>query len=55
VPTTKRDPTKRSAERIPGIINRLRKETRAATKLDFERAAELQDEVRELEAWATGV
>ena len=39
--------------KIPDIIRRLRREMRsAAEKLEFERAAELRDRVRELEDWA---
>lgn len=37
---------------IPKTIDRLRKEMRsAATKLEFEVAAELRDQIRDLEAW----
>jgi len=40
-------------ERIPQIIDKLRKEMRAAAaKLEFERAAELRDRIKELEKWA---
>ena len=39
--------------RLSATIQRLRREMRAAAeKLDFERAAELRDQVRELEDWA---
>jgi excinuclease ABC subunit B len=39
-------------KRIPQILDRLRKEMRgAAAKLEFERAAELRDRIRDLERW----
>jgi excinuclease ABC subunit B len=41
---------------LPGTLNRLRREMRAAAEaLDFERAAELRDRIRELEQWAMQV
>ena len=41
-----------SVERIPQILTRLRKEMKgAATKLEFERAAELRDRIQDLERW----
>ena len=40
------------ADQVPRLIQKLRKEMRAAaTQLEFERAAELRDQVRDLEAW----
>ena len=45
-----------TVERLPGTIKRLRNEMkRAAQKLDFERAADLRDRIRELESWAIEV
>jgi len=45
-----------SAERLPGTIERLRREMKeAAKRLEFERAAELRDHIRELEQWATAL
>jgi excinuclease ABC subunit B len=40
------------ADKVPKLVVTLRKEMRkAATKLDFERAAELRDQIRDLEAY----
>ena len=40
------------ADKVPQLVVKLRKEMRnAAAKLEFERAAELRDQVRDLEAW----
>jgi excinuclease ABC subunit B len=40
------------ADKIPKLVVTLRKEMRtAATQLDFERAAELRDQIRDLEAF----
>jgi excinuclease ABC subunit B len=40
-------------ERIPQILDKLRKEMRAAAgKLEFERAAELRDRIKDLERWS---
>ena len=37
---------------IPGAIKRIRREMRtAAKKLEFEKAAELRDRIREMETW----
>ena len=45
-----------TVERLPGTIKRLRNEMkRAAGKLEFERAADLRDRIRELEGWALEV
>ncbi len=45
-----------SAERLPGTIERLKREMKeAAKRLEFERAAELRDHIRELEQWATAL
>ena len=42
-----------SAERLPGAIEKMRRDMKdAAKRLDFERAAELRDRIRELEQWA---
>ena len=42
-----------SAERIPGAIEAMRRDMKeAAKRLEFERAAELRDRIRELEQWA---
>ena len=40
------------ADQVPKLIQKLRREmTNAASQLEFERAAELRDQVRDLEAW----
>jgi len=45
-----------SAEELPKLIDKLRKEMRgAAAKLEFERAAELRDRITDLEQWAIEV
>ena len=42
-----------SAERLPGAIEKMRRDMKeAAKRLEFERAAELRDRIRELEQWA---
>jgi excinuclease ABC subunit B len=52
-PTVRRpgaDPVPEDPRRIPNLVQQLRKEMRqAAAKLEFERAAELRDRVKELE------
>ncbi len=46
------DPIPEDPRKIPNLVKRLRKEMRqAAGKLEFERAAELRDRVRDLEAY----
>ncbi len=45
-----------SRESLPATLKRLRKEmSEAARRLEFERAAELRDQIAELEAWALRV
>ncbi|MEZ4321503.1 MAG: excinuclease ABC subunit UvrB [Myxococcota bacterium] len=58
IPTTREKSTElrlgpgERPERIPQILDRLRKDMRAAaTKLEFERAAELRDRIKDLERW----
>ena len=42
-----------SVERIPGTIKKLRSDMkRAAQALNFEKAAELRDRIKDLEEWA---
>ena len=44
------DPTPEDPRRIPNLVVQLRKEMKqAAAKLEFERAAELRDRIRDLE------
>ncbi|MEM6925709.1 MAG: excinuclease ABC subunit UvrB, partial [Myxococcota bacterium] len=51
-PKRSSDPIPEDPRKIPNLLKRLRKEMRqAAGKLEFERAAELRDRVRDLEAY----
>ena len=51
-PSRTSDPLPEDPRKIPNLVKRLRKEMReAAGKLEFERAAELRDRVRDLEAY----
>ena len=45
-----------TAERLPGTLTKLRREMReAAKRLEFERAAEIRDHIRQLEEWAAAL
>ena len=51
-PKRSSDPLPEDPRVIPNLVKRLRKEMReAAGKLEFERAAELRDRIRDLEAY----
>ena len=51
-PSRSSEPLPEDPRKIPNLLTRLRREMRqAAGKLEFERAAELRDRVRDLEAY----